>query len=143
MKHHPEYEDEAYEQARPSLWARLKGWVSAGSEEDEDDPAPAPRTDTTVRYRRFHAYHIAIRREVQSLEDARLAADGLKEGIQQILNLASAPQGVRERIIDFLNGVVYAIEGSVEKVSEHVFVYAPPQAIIDAPTAIPRSRTDD
>ncbi len=50
---------------------------------------------------------------MQSLEDARLAADGLKEGIQQILNLASAPQGVRERIVDFLNGVVYAIEGSV------------------------------
>jgi FtsZ-interacting cell division protein YlmF len=30
---------------------------------------------------------------------------------------------------------VYAIEGSVERVSEHVFVYAPPQAIIDAPAS--------
>ncbi len=42
MKHHYPYEDEGYEQARPSLWARLKGWVSAGAEEDEDDPTLHP-----------------------------------------------------------------------------------------------------
>lgn len=138
---HYHYEEESYEPARPSLWARLKSWVSSNPEEEEE-PTPATRTDSSVRYRRFHAYHIAIRREVHSLEDARLAADGLKEGVQQVLNLASAPQGMRERIIDFLNGVVYAIEGSVEKVSEHVFVYAPPQAIIDAPSTTARGRTD-
>lgn len=136
-------EDDAYEATRPSLWARLKDWVSGSTDEEEPETVPTPRTDSSIRYRRFHAYHIAIRREVHSFEDARVAADGLKEGIQQILNLASAPQGVRERIIDFLNGVVYAIEGSVEKVSEHVFVYAPPHAIIDAPSTVPRGRADD
>jgi len=124
--------DEAYE-ARPTLWARVRTWVGLSREEDEDETLPAHASD--VRYRRVHAYHIAIRKEVLSLEDARVAADGLKEGIQQILNLAATPQGLRERVIDFLNGVVYAIEGSVERVSEHVFVYAPPQAIIDAPNS--------
>ncbi|MCS7273253.1 MAG: cell division protein SepF [Fimbriimonadales bacterium] len=128
------YYEEMEEQygERQSLWTRLRTWVGLGRTEDEEN-LPHPQSD--VRYRRFHAYYISIRKELHSLEDARIAADGLKEGVQQIINLASTPQGVRERIIDFLNGVVYAIEGSVERVSEHVFVYAPPQAIIDAPNA--------
>ncbi|MGQ9656700.1 MAG: cell division protein SepF [Fimbriimonadales bacterium] len=138
MSRYYEEMDEQYEE-RPSLWARMRTWVGLNHEEDEDDPLPARATD--VRYRRVQAYHISIRKEILSIEDARVAADGLKEGVQQILNLAATPQGVRERVVDFLNGVVYAIEGSVERVSEHVFVYAPPQAIIDAP-ATTRTRSD-
>jgi cell division inhibitor SepF len=132
MSRHYDEMDEEYE-ARPTLWARVRTWVGLNREEDEDEALPAHATD--VRYRRVSAYHITIRKEVLSFEDARVAADGLKAGVQQILNLAATPQGLRERVIDFLNGVVYAIEGSVERVSEHVFVYAPPQAIIDAPTS--------
>ena len=138
MSRYYEEMDEAYE-ARPTLWARVRTWVGLSREEDENEVLPAHATD--VRYRRVQAYHISIRKEVLSFEDARVAADGLKEGVQQILNLAATPQGLRERVIDFLNGVVYAIEGSVERVSEHVFVYAPPQAIIDAPNST-RTRND-
>lgn len=126
------YEElEPHEDERPSLWSRLRSLVGLAREEEAEETLPMQGSD--IRYRRFHAYHVCIRREIHSLEDARVAADGLKEGVQQIINLAATPQGVRERIIDFLNGVVYAIEGSVERVSEQVFVYAPPQAIIDAP----------
>jgi FtsZ-interacting cell division protein YlmF len=138
MSRYYEEMDEQYEE-RPTLWARVRSWVGLNREEYDEEPLPARATD--VRYRRVQAYHISIRKEILSIEDARVAADGLKEGIQQILNLAATPQGVRERVVDFLNGVVYAIEGSVERVSEHVFVYAPPQAIIDAPNTT-RTRTD-
>lgn len=138
MSRYYEEMDEQYEE-RPSLWARMRHWVGLNREEEETEPLPTRATD--VRYRRVQAYHICIRKEILSIEDARVAADGLKEGVQQILNLAATPQGVRERVVDFLNGVVYAIEGSVERVSEHVFVYAPPQAIVDAPTSA-RTRSE-
>jgi cell division inhibitor SepF len=138
MSRYYEEMDEQYEE-RPTLWARVRSWVGLNREEDDEEPLPARATD--VRYRRVQAYHISIRKEILSIEDARVAADGLKAGIQQILNLAATPPGVRERVVDFLNGVVYAIEGSVERVSEHVFVYAPPQAIIDAPNTT-RTRTE-
>lgn len=139
MSRYYEEMDEQYEE-RPNLWARMRTWVGLNREEEEAEPLPARATD--VRYRRVQAYHVSIRKEILSIEDARVAADGLKEGVQQILNLAATPQGVRERVVDFLNGVVYAIEGSVERVSEHVFVYAPPQAIIDAP-ATTRTRSEN
>ncbi len=137
MSHY--YYDEPEQEARVGLWTRLRSWFSR-AEDEEMDALP---NEPGVRYRRFHPYHICVRREVHSLEDARLIADGLKEGVQQIINLGSTPQPMRERVIDFLNGVIYAIEGSVEKVSEHVFVYAPPQAIIDAPSATMRPRAGE
>jgi cell division inhibitor SepF len=133
------YYDEPESVERVGLWTRLRSWFSR-EEDEEPDATPVP---SGVRYRRFHPYRICIRREIHSLEDARPIADGLKDGVQQIINLAATPQPVRERVIDFLNGVVYAIEGSVEKVSEHVFVYAPPQAILDAPTTTMRPRADE
>ncbi len=135
MRH---YDYDELEEERVGLWDRVRGWFRRADEELDELPA-----EPGVRYRRFHPYHLCIRREVQSLEDARLIADGLKEGIQQVINFAATPPPMRERLIDFLNGVVYAIEGSVEKVSEHVFVFAPPQAIIDAPTAAPRPRSGE
>jgi cell division inhibitor SepF len=138
MSRYYEEMDEQYEE-RPNLWARVRTWVGLNREEEDEEPLPARATD--VRYRRVQAYHISVRKEVLSIEDARVAADGLKEGVQQILNLAATPQGLRERVVDFLNGVVYAIEGSVERVSEHVFVYAPPQAILDAPNST-RARSE-
>jgi len=135
MSHY--YYDEPEQEERVGLWTRLRNWFSRVEDEALDELP----YESGGRYRRFHPYHVCVRREVHSLEDARLIADGLKSGVQQIINLASTPQPTRERVIDFLNGVVYAIEGSVEKVGEHVFVYAPPQAIIDAPTATMRPRS--
>ncbi len=132
------YEDELEHEERQSLWARFRGWAFPRPHEEE---TPAT-TETTVRYRKLYPYHVVIRQEVNSLEDARVVADGLKEGVQQVINLASTPQGMRERIIDFLNGVAYAIEGSVERVSEHVFLYAPPQAIVE-PLSGSRARPDE
>jgi hypothetical protein len=49
----------------------------------------------------------------QSIEDARIAADGLKDGRQQIVNLEKTDQATSERIIDFLSGVTYALNGFV------------------------------
>lgn len=122
---------EKYEiqEERLSFWSRLRERFFP-TEDLGEEAEPRPHS---ARLQRFHPYHVCVRKEVHSLEDARLAADGLKEGKQQILNLASTPPGMRERIVDFLNGVVYALEGSVEKVGEHVFLYAPHQAIVEAP----------
>ena len=62
---------------------------------------------------------------------ARRAADGLKDGQQQIVNLEQTPVEMAERIIDFLNGATYALDGSVEKIGEQVYLFTPASVIID------------
>ena len=87
--------------------------------------APALRLDQARRT------HVTVRRAVRGFDDARRAADGLKEGQQQIVNLEQTPVEMAERIIDFLNGATYALDGSVEKIGEQVYLFTPASVIID------------
>jgi cell division inhibitor SepF len=68
----------------------------------------------------------------KSFEDARLAADGLKDGRQQIVNLEKASPEMSERIIDFLNGVTYALNGFVEKIGDKIYLFAPSNVVIES-----------
>lgn len=134
------YEEQELEQERAGWWSRIRERFFPGDlEKEEESVAIGP---TPLVYR-LNPYHITVRKEIHSLEDARLVADGLKEGKQQVLNLASTPPGTRERIVDFLYGVIYTLEGHVERVGEHVFLYAPPQAILDTPQPSIRLKSEE
>jgi len=118
------------------IWARVKGiWTSDEEEEYEDDVHSGDdphRRPVTLRLQSTRVSHVSIRLPA-TFEDARLAADGLKEGRQQIINLEKTPQEMAERIIDFLNGVTYALNGFVEKVGDRVYLFAPSNVVIEAP----------
>ncbi|MEI6511654.1 MAG: cell division protein SepF [bacterium] len=129
---------------RSSIIARIKGWISPGAEYEEEElsgyEAKPPRS--SLRLQQNHPYHVAVRKELNSIEDARIAGDGLKEGSQQIINLVNTEPALRERVIDFLTGVVYALEGRVEKIGDNIFLFAPRQAIVDMTPGQHRYRTD-
>jgi cell division inhibitor SepF len=72
---------------------------------------------------------------VTSFDNAQQAADGLKEGRQQIVNLEKATPEVTSRVIDFLSGVTYALDGFVEKVGEKVYLFTPANFAIDVETS--------
>ncbi len=86
---------------------------------------------TTLRIDQARQTRITVRRSVQTFDDARRAADGLKEGQQQIVNLEQTPADMAERITDFLNGATYALDGSVEKIGEQVYLFTPSTVQID------------
>lgn len=90
--------------------------------------SPAP---PTLRLEAARRSRVTVRRTVQSFEDVRRAVDGLREGIQQIVNLEQTPADMAERLIDFMNGATYAIDGSVEKIGEHVYLFTPPTVTIE------------
>ena len=96
---------------------------------------------TTLRIDQARQTRITVRRSVQTFDDARRAADGLKDGQQQIVNLEQTPAEMAERITDFLNGATYALDGSVEKIGEQVYLFTPSTVVIDiedkpAPTGV-------
>ena len=89
------------------------------------------RRGTTLRMDQSRQTHITVRRAIQTFDDARRAADGLKDGQQQIVNLEQTSNDMTERVIDFLNGATYALDGSVEKIGEQVYLFTPSSVIID------------
>lgn len=129
------------------LLTKIKGLIGISEvEEDEYEEEShigsddARRRPVTLRLHQTRVNHVSIRLPM-TFEDARLAADGLKEGRQQIVNLEKTPQDMSERIIDFLNGVTYALNGFVEKVGDRVYLFAPSNVVIEVPEDMRKTST--
>lgn len=124
---------EAYpdEMPRRGLWARMRDRLWGGEVYDDDEEGevaaaePDARRRAALRLDTTRGVHVAVRLSAASFNDARLAADGLKGGNQQIVNLETADPELAERILDFLSGVTYALDGSVDRIGEKVYLFAP------------------
>jgi cell division inhibitor SepF len=65
-----------------------------------------------------------------SLSDAQRAAEDLKERRPVIVNLEKADDELARRVIDFISGVTYALNGFYERVGDKVFLFTPSNIII-------------
>lgn len=63
--------------------------------------------------------------EPTTFEDAQDLADSLKNRRQVVLNLNSTEADIARRIIDFLSGTTYALDGQTQKLGESIFLFAP------------------
>lgn len=63
--------------------------------------------------------------EPNSFEDSQIIGDKFKNDIPVIVNLQNESSEVAKRIIDFCSGLTYALNGSIEKVADKVFLVTP------------------
>ena len=61
----------------------------------------------------------------RSFNDAQQIADRFKDGVPVILNLQSADNELSKRLIDFASGLTYALDGSMQRVADRVFLLTP------------------
>lgn len=68
----------------------------------------------------------------KTYNDASAVGKAIREGIPVILNLSNV-QDEKEalRIVDFSAGVVFGLQGSIERVTSKVFILSPAQVSID------------
>ena len=66
--------------------------------------------------------HLVIPR---SFNDAQQIADRFKAQIPVILNLQGADTDLSKRLIDFASGLTYALDGSMQRVADKVFLLTP------------------
>lgn len=106
---------------------------------------PAEQTEEVVTVERngqqisvlaAHRYHINIRKGIVCFDDAIEAARGLKNGEQQILDLTLADPSTRQKIIDFLTGVNFAEDGTIEEIGKSIFLIAPAAAYVETVPSI-------
>ncbi|MGL5506628.1 MAG: cell division protein SepF [Paraclostridium sp.] len=71
--------------------------------------------------------------EPKKYEEVTSIADQLKQRRAVIVNLENLEDAVtRKSIFDFMNGAVYVLDGSIQKVSKAIFILAPNNVDIDA-----------
>jgi cell division inhibitor SepF len=101
--------------------AEDEGW------ESEESAAPPPRSERSSRLRSVSApapakVHLVAPR---AFNDAKQIADRFKAQIPVIINLQSADTELSKRLIDFASGLTYALDGSMQRVADKVFLLTP------------------
>jgi cell division inhibitor SepF len=100
----------------PDEWS--DGEVSA-------EAAPPPSSRRT-RLRGVDSSQVRVHLVLpRSFNDAQQIADRFKDSIPVILNLQSADNELSKRLIDFASGLTYALDGSMQRVADKVFLLTP------------------
>ncbi len=90
---------------------------------DEELPsrnvAPVPMPQRNFEFGRIESIH------PRSYNDARRIGEEYREGIPVIMNLGNLDDSDAKRIIDFAAGLVFGCRGSIERVTNKVFLLSP------------------
>ena len=120
------YEEEAQEPAARS-GRRASPFASAATPEPEPKPSPAASVgfgSQTVNLGGSGKQEVVLV-HAKSLDDAAKAASELRKRRAVILNMENVDKALIRRVVDFLSGSVYALDGSVKKVAQATYLFCP------------------
>ncbi len=63
--------------------------------------------------------------EPENFDEVQVLADHLKSRKQLILNFDNTPPEVSQRIIDFISGTTYSLEGHSQQLGKDIFIFTP------------------
>ena len=61
----------------------------------------------------------------RTFDDAAKAANELRKKKAVILNMENVDKALTRRVVDFLSGSVYALDGSVKKIAQSTYLFCP------------------
>ena len=67
-----------------------------------------------------------------NFDDAQKVADYLRKNQPVVVNFEDTDSDVMKRIVDFVSGTIYALNGSMKKIGRNILVCAPQNVDIDA-----------
>jgi len=122
----PGDEEEAYEAAETQpTFATEKKREAAYSATREEASAPANKRNNKVVNIHATTQLQVVLVKPEHFEDAPSIADHLTNKRTVVLNLESANKDVIRRIVDFLSGVAYALNGQIKRVASSTFIITP------------------
>jgi len=116
------YDDRAREQ-RPVRAVRQESDGGVTSIAERRRPAPAPVTTEFSRITTLHP---------RTYNEARTIGENFREGVPVIMNLTEMDDRDAKRLVDFAAGLVFAVHGSIERVTSKVFLLSPPNVTVAA-----------
>jgi cell division inhibitor SepF len=68
----------------------------------------------------------------RTYNEARTIGEHFREGIPVIMNLSEMDDSDAKRLVDFSAGLVFAVRGSIERITNKVFLLSPPNVSVAA-----------
>lgn len=72
----------------------------------------------------------------RTYKDVQLLIDHLKMREQVIVDFSTLNQQAVYRILDFMSGAIYALDGSIQQITKNIFLFAPQGVTITIPPQI-------
>jgi cell division inhibitor SepF len=121
-----EHVDDTYSRRERQNVRRLPSATEPDPWASEEAPPPR-REPRPSRLRSVTApspakVHLVVPRQ---FNDAKQIADRFKAQMPVILNLQGAEADLSKRLIDFASGLTYALDGSMQRVADKVFLLTP------------------
>ena len=123
-----EYEEEVQEPAPRSR--RTSPFASAAQESNTDFTAASAPAASSTGFSGQVLNMSSGKQEVvlfhaKTFDDAAKAADELRRRKAVILNMENVDKALTRRVVDFLSGSVYALDGRVKKVAQSTYLFCP------------------
>lgn len=96
---------------------------------------PEPRTGDLPRVGREDTEHSLARivtLHPRTYNEARPIGERYREGNSVIINLTAMEDRDAKRLVDFAAGLAFALRGSIDKVTNKVFLLSPPNVDVSA-----------
>ncbi|HEX5016208.1 MAG TPA: cell division protein SepF, partial [Actinomycetes bacterium] len=68
----------------------------------------------------------------RTYNDARAIGEQFRDGTPVIMNLSEMDDGDAKRIVDFAAGLVFGLRGTIERVTQKVFLLSPANVVVTA-----------
>jgi cell division inhibitor SepF len=117
------------------MWAKVKDFLAGNDADDEYDDlgAEEPRKNVlqfpeskSGRCRGVSIFHPRRFDEVTEI------ADNLRAARHIVVNLVGADRSLTQRIVDFLSGVVYTVDGKMQRLGEGIYLFVPANVPVTA-----------
>ncbi len=120
-------EDDEYEEEKPKQ--RKRPFLSFRRRKKETEDSLDESEEKESRVIQFHGKEeeeeVVKVIKPQEFNEAQVVAEFLKEGKTIVVNLEGIEISQAQRIIDFIGGASYAVDGSLKAISNNIFIVAP------------------
>ena len=89
-----------------------------------DAPADGVQRSAGVAVRAMSSAKVHVTNPT-TFNDVEEVGERFRNGIPVIMNLAGASEAVAKRLLDFASGLIYGLEGRIERVGDRVFLLTP------------------
>ena len=89
-------------------------------------PTPAPQPDEVAELSRITTLH------PRTYNEARTVGENFRDGVPVIMNLSEMDDNDAKRLVDFAAGLVFATRGTIERVTNKVFLLSPANVTVAA-----------
>ncbi|MGA9748169.1 MAG: cell division protein SepF [Nocardioides sp.] len=133
------YDDDYYDEydEQPARRESREPVAHTGDRGEPARPAPVANIAERRRPQQGPAGVVAELSRITTLHprtynEARTIGENFREGVPVIMNLSEMDDNDAKRLVDFSAGLIFGVRGSIERVTNKVFLLSPPNVSVAA-----------